>query len=316
MQIEPQNLKNLFQRIFAGTASQKEKEQASRWLSKLDVSEQQLSFEEIERQRLQLQDNFHSRFKHPLNNNKRRRLSLWIPAAAAAILLVIGGAHFLRKPATPKDIYTETATLAGERKIITLPDGTTITLNNGSRIKFPKEFTGKVREVYLDGEAFFNVTHDKTRPFIVNSGKLKVNVLGTSFDVHGYATDAKIDVTVTTGKVGVIAPGNRTSRMLMPGQKLSYNRKTDELEQSTVNPNDYTGWQRGDLIFKNEQLDAICQRLERWYGVKISIKSPGLKGKHISLEQDNESLQNVMKMLSIVGGFKYEINDKNVQINK
>lgn len=315
MQKEPHNLSSLFQRIFAGTATQKEKEQISGWLSKLDVSDHQLSDEEIEQRRLQFQKTFHERLDNSFTRRRRLRLSVWLPATAAVILLTIG-LLFLKNTSTPPKIaFVEAATLSGERKIITLSDGTTITLNNASKLKFPQEFTGNRREVYLDGEAFFEVKHDAAKPFIVHTGLLKVNVLGTSFDVQNYAADHKIEVTVATGKVGVLAPG-KDSRMLLPGQKLSYNPETKELQQSKVNPDDYTGWQQGDLIFRDESLAAICQQLERWYGVRIEIKSSTLKNKRISLEQKNESLQNVMKMLGMVGRFNYKITGKNVQISK
>lgn len=314
MQKEQHNLKELFQKLFSGTASRKEKEQVSGWLSQLDVSERELTFEDIERQRLQFQKNFHERYVITVPDKKIIMLHVWLSTVAAAILLLVAGAIFIHPQRQKQEALLEAKTRAGERKIITLSDGTTISLNNTSNIRFPNNFTGSTREVYLTGEAFFVVVHNEEKPFIVNTGKMRVQVLGTSFDVRNYIADDNIDVTVATGKVGVIPDKEKRSHLLTPGQQLSYNRKTGKISEVEVNPSDYTGWQQGDLIFKNEPLSAICKRLERWYDVKITIKNEALKTRKISIEQKDESLQNVLKMLGIAGDLKFEISGNNVEI--
>ena len=143
---------------------------------------------------------------------------------------------------------------------------------------------------------------------------MKVQVLGTSFNIRNYREDLKAEVTVATGKVGVMAKGSTGSWTLTPGQQLGYYIQNGDAEQLNVNPEDFSSWQKGALIFKNERLEDICKRLEKWYGVKITIQTPALKSKRISLKQNNESLQTVLKMLGMAGGFKYEIADKNVKI--
>lgn len=315
MQNEQNSLKTIFQRIFTGTASRKEKKRIARWLSDLDISERELTFDEVERQRLQFQVNFQQHINNQPREKAMFRFSTWISVAAAAIIIITTGMFFLMRPQRDKEIsYTIAFAGAGERKIVTLADGSKITLNNLSRIKFPQVFTDSIREVYLEGEAFFQVAHNKKKPFIVKTGKLRVQVLGTSFDIRNYRDEDKIDVTVSTGKVGVVASGKKEYNMLTPGQQLSYDRTTGRMDQSDVVSEDYSSWQHGELIFRNEPLEVICKRLERWYGVKIAIRKPALKSRKISLEQKNENLQNVLKMLAIVGGFKYEINDKDVSI--
>ena len=308
------DLNKLFKRISAGSADKIERELYAKWLANLDIGHSTPSNQYIEVKRLELQARFqlHRSGLVP----RKFKLAKWFPAAAAAILLFLASLWHLI-PGTPAKIhirYTASSTRAGERKIITLSDGSKITLNNSSRLKFPEVFPSDFREVFLEGEGFFEITHNAKKPFIVRTGKLKVQVLGTSFDVRHYESNPDMEVTVATGKVGINARGNNASWMLLPGKQLKYNILTGKAVQVNVNTSDYTGWQKGQLIFKDERLESVCKRLERWYGVTITIKTRALKNKRINMKQDNESLQKVLKMLGMVAGFNYKITDKQVQI--
>lgn len=290
-----------------------QKELYAKWLDQLDLDNTQLSEQQIEERRQQFRQHFHQEILNP--PQKRRRLWVWIPAAAATLLLATVTWLLTPQNPTPGVLhYLSANTQAGERKVITLSDGSMVTLNNASQLKFPEVFTDSKREVFLAGEAFFNVKRNEKKPFIVRSAQLSIKVLGTSFDIKNYKEDPHIAVTVASGKVEV-APDNRKQIWLLtPGQQLSYNRKTETGNQKNVSADDYTGWQKGELIFNNESMESICKRLERCYGVKINIKKPSLKSKRINLELKNESLQNVLKMLALVGEFKYTIKEKNVLI--
>jgi transmembrane sensor len=307
-----------FRRLFRKGAGRQEKELFAHWFSRLDLSEGKIFRDEEEEQALEkkMEQNLYDHFFNSSAPAKIFRIPSWLPAAAAAVLIVVAGlGWFISVQKTvPQSILAESFTHTGERKIITLPDGSKITLNNSSRLKFPQSFSRKMREVFLDGEAFFEVAHDKNRPFIVRAGKLNVQVLGTSFNIRHYDTDKTIDVVVATGRVGIHAKNIKNSLMLTPGNRLTYNPLTGETEESTVNPVDYTAWQKGKLVFNNERLENICKQLQRWYGVRITIKTELLKNKRISLKQNNESLQTVLKVLAMTGDFKYEIKGKAVQI--
>ncbi|WP_246001627.1 FecR family protein [Mucilaginibacter gracilis] len=212
--------------------------------------------------------------------------------------------------------YTTISTKAGERKTVILPDSTHISLNNVSAIRFADNFDGKTRAVTLTGEAFFEVRHDATRPFIVSTGQLHIQVLGTSFDVRAFPDEAQAKVTVASGKVGVYSTQHKTAtQMLLPGQQLTYNGTTATYSTSQVNPDDQHAWQQGILILKSENLREIARQLERWYNVRISIPDTRLQQEQFNIKQNNESLDHVLASLSLSGdGFHYRIKGRQVQI--
>jgi len=307
-----------FKRIFPEGAAPAERERFARWFTQLDLSAGKIFEDQAEENQLagkldrRLQDYISGQKAAPRIGSFRK----WWPAAAAALLIFTAAALFFtpgRQTLHKTLVYNETITQAGERKIITLSDGSTITLNNSSRIKFPQVFGDSLREVLLDGEAFFEIAH-QAKPFIVHSGKLKVQVLGTSFNVRGYTGDHHIKVTVSTGKVGVVAPGKQPGTILDPGEQLAYDTETGRGRRISVISAEETGWMTGLLIFKNEQLKEVCKQLERWYGVKITIQTKALKSQKMSLNLKNQSLNNVLKVMGIAGDFKYKITGRDVLI--
>ncbi len=288
----------------------------AKWLTKLDVSERELSFEEIENRRLQLQQNFHERFSNPTLAKKTVRFSRWLPAAAAAVLLLVTGTLYFVPDLFKKEVvFSEAFTKAGALKIITLSDGTKITMNNASRIRFPLSFRGAKREVYLDGEAFFDVVHQKEHPFIVHTAKLKINVLGTSFNVQSYKGDKELRVSVATGKVGVLLNKKGSSAyMLLPGDHLAFNTISEQISQSRINPEEIKAWESGMFIYHNETLENISRQIERRYQVKITFKRDSLGQKRFNFKQKNDRLENIMQTLKFAGGIHYSISGNQVSI--
>ncbi|SOD15327.1 FecR family protein [Pedobacter xixiisoli] len=316
-----QNRKKLnasFKRLFRKDANLQERQLFARWFSSLDLSNGQIFSNPQEELQIKdkMEQHLHSHFFPVEQQTRIRKLPTWFPLATAAMLTIVAGTIWLI--GMPKKeqqlILEETITRAAERKIITLGDGSVITLNNDSRIKYPKVFSDTLREVYLEGEAFFDVAKNKYKPFVVKTGKLSIKVLGTSFNIKHYSADQNINVVVATGKVGVKAAGQHQTWLLTPGHQLLYDKLNASAVQNLVDPADYIAWQRSELIFKDERLEDICKRLERWYDVKITIRNAQLKNKRISLKQKNESLSTVLKMLGIVGDFKHQINGRAVEI--
>lgn len=237
---------------------------------------------------------------------------------AAMLLLTLMAGLFAYRELRPAKIpisYTTISTKQGERKTIILPDSSQISLNNESSVRFVSDFTGTTRSISLTGEAFFNVRHDKRRPFIVNTGKLHVQVLGTSFDVKAFPGESISKVTVASGKVSVYRKAGEPIRMLLPGDQLSYDNSLQNFTTMKVKAEDQYAWQNNVLIFKGEDLQEIARQLERWYGVKISISGDHLKKEQFNIKQNNESLSHVLESLSLSGdGFHYSIKDKQVFI--
>ncbi len=233
----------------------------------------------------------------------------------AALILIVSsvalGIYYNQQKATTAQLSLKTA--VAERKSITLADGTKIWLGNASVLRYPAHFKGNSREVELEGEAFFKVTHNPDKPFLIHTRKLKIQVLGTSFNVRAYASDEQAAVNVSSGKVAVSNGQNQV--MLEKGQGIIYNDHNDQfgtpVSEGTYSP----AWLRNTLYFRYETLRVISLRLERWYGVKFEITDPQLLQKRYTLEQQNETLENVMKVLS-AGDFNYQIKDKTVKVWK
>lgn len=207
--------------------------------------------------------------------------------------------------------YLELRAQAGERKSVILSDGTKIWLNNSSVLRYPAKFDKDTREVKLEGEAFFEVMHDRKKPFLIHTAQLKVQVLGTSFDVRSYAEDKETAVHVATGKVAVYNQFNRM--MLVNGEQVVYDRLKHNFTRSALDPEISRAWQNNTLSFRYETLENICLRLERWYNVKVVIKNEKLLHKRYTLEQHAETLENVMKVLC-AGELNYKISGRSVTV--
>lgn len=158
----------------------------------------------------------------------------------------------------------------GKRSTLILEDGTKVWVNAGSRIVYPITFEKKKREVYVDGEIFFEVTHDKKRPFVVKTKEMEVQVLGTSFNVTAYEADRSSSVVLVDGAV-VVDTKEEENICLTPNNMLSYHEGEYAIKE--VDVNNYILWREGLYTYKSENLSVILDRLSRYYGKKISYKS-------------------------------------------
>jgi len=195
-----------------------------------------------------------------------------------------------------------------------LPDGSAIYLNSGSTLKIPKKFAADKRTVFLEGEAFFEVTEDKSRPFTIYSGSLSTTALGTSFNVRAYPEEEKLSVALVTGKVKVVNAEIDTFQILIPNEQIIFNTKEQEFKKQAFDIELITGWQKGLLIFQDSDFDEVVEKLERWYGVSFDIQKYPIYQKEYRGKFDNQSLDEVLQVMSFTSGFTYEINDKNVII--
>ncbi len=247
---------------------------------------------------------------------RKINISRWSLGIAASLLLVLSAGYlFWKSRLQPvKDLpQLSLITTAGQQKKVTLADGTAITLNCGSTLRYTAGFTGSKREVYLDGEAFFNVVHDVNHPFVVHTGRLNVQVLGTSFNVRSYLADTRATVSVATGKVGVNGNEAKGTYMLLPGERLSYN-KNNQFKKDNISQDEISGWQKGILIFRLETIQEIAPVLERYYGVSIAINPAHIPRKQVTASFTQKTLPQVLEILSQTGGFIYTISRNEVTI--
>ncbi len=208
-------------------------------------------------------------------------------------------------------VYTEVVAPYGSRLHLDLPDGSHVWLNNGSRLRFPLRFHGKIRRVELEGEAYFEVHHNTRQPFVVDAGGLEVVAVGTSFDVMAYPGEEDLEVTLKEGKVLINkrGEGRRTQNLLVmqPRQHAVYRRSQQKLYYVTEDPDKYISWTEGRLIFRNDPLDDVIRRLSRWYNVDIEVEDPRLHDFTYTATFVDESLVQVLDLLKIATPIDYTI---------
>lgn len=196
-----------------------------------------------------------------------------------------------------------------------LSDGSKVFLNSGSEFRFPEKFSAENREVFLKGEAIFDVVPDPEKPFWVHTGKMHVKVLGTSFSVTAYDNEPFLKTTLLSGKVEVHVDEVKESKTLIPGMQLFWDTESSRMEVRKVDPEPLFLWKDGILVFQEERLDIIMQMLARWYDIEVSYASEAIKKQSFTNRIDrNNSLTEVLNTLTLLGGPKFDINGKSVYV--
>lgn len=202
----------------------------------------------------------------------------------------------------------------GVRSHYILADGTEVYLNSGSSIEFPKNFNDDERIVKLDGEAYFEVNHDISRPFKVLSDKLSVTVLGTKFNVN--SRDNVNAVALTEGSVRYTNNDSGNNVILKPGQMATFDPKDADFNVSDFDPEVIIGWKDGKLLFRDASFEEVIEKIKNWYGVDVVIEN-GTASTHWSYTASfrNESLETVLLNMSTIKGFSYAISNNSVTIS-
>ena len=195
---------------------------------------------------------------------------------------------------------------------LTLTDGTVITLNSDSEVRYPVKFSGEERRIYLSGEAFLDVAKDAKHPFIVAVGNSEIRVLGTSFNVQAYATEGKVFTTLVEGAVEM-SSGNEKIK-LNPGEQCVAD-STGILTKHKVDTELYTGWKEGKLIFREQTLETVMKTLARWYNIEVIFENP--EAKKILFTGNvrrYDSFEKILKMLEVTGDTRFEVNGNKVSV--
>lgn len=244
------------------------------------------------------------------NINSSSRLGIWklIISMAAMFVLICG--LYVAWPSLQDRIspvsYHELSAASGVRKLLVLDDGTRLWLNSGSSLKYPSRFKGKNREVYLQGEAYFEVTHNAEIPFIVHTGKLRTRVLGTTFNIRAYKDDQDVKVTLFTGKVEVIkeiSDKESSKLILLPKQEATYRKDAGSLVKTTVNNitiNHHSAWKDGKLIFDETPMPEVLKRLGLAYDVKFILADEKINGCTITGSfNDGQNIEEILQSISV-----------------
>jgi len=201
---------------------------------------------------------------------------------------------------------------SGQESDFKLPDGTRVWLNGASKLVYQSSF-GNTREVTLEGEAFFDVVEDKTKPFVVNTSKIVIKVLGTAFNVKSYQDERSIETTLVRGKVMIEIPESKKSPIVLAeSQQAVYSKESKQLQLADVQTDPITSWTTGKLIFNNETFSEIKKKLERYYGVHILLNDDRNLSCHYSATIDNVPLLKVLELFKETGGdvtYEFTSND-------
>jgi len=276
-----------------------------------------------------------------LNRNRFRwLLPLSGVAAAVALVFFVYNGAFNKSKHNDHIARNTVSTRKGSKTNIQLPDGTIAWLNADSKLTYDENFSGDFREVSLQGEAYFDVVKDKSRPFIIHTKTIDIRVLGTAFNVRAYETEKNTETALFRGSVEVTLHNSPEKKIVLkPNEKLMVNNKNlSVITSSGDKPNKHivaaaditvgkvhfeakdssaweTLWIKNKLVFDEESLEEVAQKIERWYDVKVIIAGDdNLKKQPYTGIFESESLPEVMEALKITGNFKYAINKDIVTI--
>jgi ferric-dicitrate binding protein FerR (iron transport regulator) len=235
--------------------------------------------------------------------------------------------------------YNEIVAKRGTKTKIILPDGSQVWLNSDSKLSYGARFNDTIREVSLEGEAYFDVIKDKKRPFVVMTNALNIRVLGTAFNIKSYAQDATIETTLIRGIIEVRKNNEPVTKkiVLTPNEKLVYNKleallvrpnneqntiakKLESLSITTLSKNIpdssrvETAWIYGRLVFDGDSFETLAEKMERWYNIKITIQNQSISNNRFSGVFEKENVEEAFKALQLITMFKYDIHDNEILI--
>ncbi|HEY9364902.1 MAG TPA: FecR domain-containing protein [Chitinophagaceae bacterium] len=235
-----------------------------------------------------------------------------LAAAAVVFIMFLASVFILFNRPSENPQPEPLAVHKKENRVIFLPDGSTVILSAGSKLNYPSSFDGlEKREVFLDGQAFFDIKHNASRPFIVYTGKLKTEVLGTAFDIKAIPGEADITVTVTRGKVKIMDQ-DKVLGVITPNQQITYSKQKVSAVTKTINIDSLLNWKEQDLRCDNLTVAEAAELLEGRYHVKIIISDQSITSQRFTtIFSKNDSFEQVLKSICVFNGLSYEYNKQN-----
>lgn len=254
------------------------------------------------------------------------------------LLLVLAAALLFYHPDANEELMADTEIISGKgiRKNITLPDGTNVWLNSESRLLYDKTMVNRdERIIRLSGEAFFDVKHDKKHPFIIHTNKISIKVLGTSFNVRAYENDDRTETTLIKGSVELSVNSRPKEKIILkPSEKFILNEQSGSADPEPskmkgakmiieyvapviVASKEYvreTSWTDNCLVFKNESMEELVPKLERWYNVNITIKDPKIKKYRYTGVFSKESIDQALLAMQLTKYYNFKIQNHDIEI--
>ncbi|EKN14139.1 FecR family protein [Parabacteroides goldsteinii] len=306
--------KDILYKFFEGNASFEEEAAVKQWME--ESAENRLAF--LKERKLfdamlllgneEIIKNGKKRFSINLSSLRTELIKI-----AAVVAITLGGSYFYYQSSLGKELMAmQTITVpAGQRINITLVDGTNVWLNARTSLSYPVKFGKNNRQVVLDGEAYFDVTKDKSKPFIVQTDNYNVEVLGTQFDVNAYSETGEFETTLMSGSVKVASASDSTQKItLKPNNKVFL--QDGKLHVTAVDDYNPYRWKEGLICFKNETFTSIMKDFEKYYGLTIQVKNKNVfKYVYTGKFRQTDGIDYALRVLQKDIKFTYQRDDEN-----
>lgn len=242
-------------------------------------------------------------------------IQILLRVAASILLIALGvGGSYLIPNRQSVISFTEVYSPSGHKTMVVLPDSSQVWLNGNSRLKYSTDYT-KSRSVEITGEALFKVTKNPRNLFTVKSGKLSLEVYGTTFNVKSYPEDIISEVALIEGSIGLFHDKQLVERMI-PGELITYDTQENKFRSQQGNMDQITSWKADELVIENETFENVTKYLERWYGVEITLDQSIRQNLKLSFKVKTESLIELLSIINHITPVTFEISGKQVKIHK
>ncbi len=257
-----------------------------------------------------------------LPSSRKRLINITYQIAAVLVLSIIFSGvftylnndriHKYYANAISQPIYQEIKAAYGTQSKVELSDGTIVFLNSGSKLRFPQTFINQdERKVSLDGEGYFSVAKNPNQPFIVEAKNLNVKVLGTTFNMEAYDDNSSVTIALVEGNVSLQSQSENEKTELMqlsPNQVATFNKSENLLSKTVVSDlYKYTAWINGRIVFDNDPIETVVNKLGKWYNVDITIADKKLSNYSFTATFMDESLEQILDVLSLTSSMTYKI---------
>ena len=317
-------------KVFSGNATQKELFDLRQWLSESEnnrkLYDSYLNCWVVSKaagrtDACQTNKAWYSLDKQITSGGKTFKLSIQYFLKIAAILIFAAGvaitARLLMEDKVSDQLLSHITHTTNDAILkISLPDSSTVWLSNRSTLRYPSDFNQNNRNVYLEGEGYFDIVENEGLPFIVHTTALQIKVLGTSFNVNAYTDAPDIVTTLVSGKIDV-RTGDHSSTFLQPNQQLIFHKDGKNIELLTVNTEPYVSWVNGYYKFEETSFEQIARKFERIYDVEIIFEDDSLKKMPFTGTLLHEqSIEVSLNLLKEIKHFKYVAKKNQITISK
>ena len=336
MNKEQQYIDNLIAKAISGNASSAEMQELEDWKNHSKTNEQvfqknlkiwdkttsHLSEKEIGADKSSLSQ-LYNRYLSTRIQSIRRKTFIYKLAAMLAFPVALAiGWYFSEWAAILENEPVQLAQITSPKGHVSkcvLPDGTQIWLNTGSTMSYDvNQFNKKTRKVNLEGEAYFEVTSNREKPFQVNTPVANINVTGTAFNVTAYPGDTNFETVLAEGNINLqFKTGAEKNIVMKPGQRVTYNRQNAKMAVSQVDADMFTSWRNGELLFKDATLNDLITELERIYDIKFHLQPADLgEFRFRGMFSYNNNLIEALEKIKRTSGIDYYIENKEVWLRK